>query len=507
MSLKQAPVSELFTPPTLSPAPPPPHVGGTVTGNPGSDVETLDPAKPYGIGIDCHSKFIVVCVLLRSTEHFTRHSRHFNTGWDDLLEAAAWIRELAQPHLATPDAPLDYTLESTGCYHLPVIRALQGTAHIVNPTLAGGSRRKTDKLDAALLAWQDMCALWRTSYVPNDHTQAVRVHLLLRRKSASNARAAINRLNNFLLRFGITLGRHGSLAASNLRPVVEDLIELGVVSPDHELDIPGGTVPESLRPEISRLYADYDGGKKLAAQHLKDAIAQVKSMEFEFGDTVIPGKEALARLQTVPGVGEILAVTWLSEIYTYKRFPNAKALSAYCGCDPSLKVSAGKVTAQVRRKGNSVLHALLLQCAQQLLNRRTDPFGKWGYALASRRAKGGWLKAVGALSRRIACGLYHVQRSNEDFKYTGYGIVEESGVIPNVPVQEMGLSPRLATKLQSLGLTTSHEVQVSFYSGLKKVPGVGDVSLAEISEWLSANTQIKRQRNSASTPEPTECQP
>ena len=58
----------------------------------------------------------------------------------------------------------------------------------------------------------------------------------------------------------------------------------------------------------------------------------------------LPGKEMLQLLQSVPGVGPVTAAVWLAEVVTPRRFPSPKALTAYIGCDPSLKVSAGKVT-------------------------------------------------------------------------------------------------------------------------------------------------------------------
>lgn len=107
---------------------------------------------------------------------------------------------------------------------MPVIRAFAGVPCIVNPTLAGPTKRKTDRLDARMLAWQDMCGLWRESIVPTDAQQAVKAHLLLRRNAGKQARASAARINNLLLRFGITLARHGSLVSGALRPVVEDRV-------------------------------------------------------------------------------------------------------------------------------------------------------------------------------------------------------------------------------------------------------------------------------------------
>ena len=87
-------------------------------------------------------------------------------------------------------------------------------------------------------------------------------------------------------------------------------------------------------------------------------------------------------LESAPGIGRQTAILWMSAIVDPVRFPNAKAIAAYCGCDPSLKVSAGKVTSTVKRKGNPELHGALCRAAASLVKAHKEPFGKWGYNIA-----------------------------------------------------------------------------------------------------------------------------
>ena len=148
-----------------------------------------------------------------------------------------------------------------------------------------------------------------------------------------------------------------------------------------------------------------------------------KSISWETGSGTIRGSELFRLLLTVPGVGEVTALTWLGEVCETKRFPNAKALAAFCGCDPSLKVSAGKVTAMVRRKGNAGMKRALIQAARMLLTRRSEAFGRWGFSIYKRRGKGGWFKAVGAVARRSVQALYWVHRKGEVFSYAQYELL------------------------------------------------------------------------------------
>ena len=52
--------------------------------------EQIQALKPYGIGIDTHSKFISVCVLIKTGNCVRRWEHDFTTDWHDLLAAREW---------------------------------------------------------------------------------------------------------------------------------------------------------------------------------------------------------------------------------------------------------------------------------------------------------------------------------------------------------------------------------------------------------------------------------
>ena len=68
-------------------------------------------------------------------------------------------------------------------------------------------------------------------------------------------------------------------------------------------------------------------------------------------------------LQSIPGIGEKIAATIISEIGEIDRFNNAKKLVAFAGVDPSV-YSSGKFTASVnritKRGSNRLRHALYM---------------------------------------------------------------------------------------------------------------------------------------------------
>ena len=167
---------------------------------------------------------------------------------------------------------------------------------------------------------------------------------------------------------------------------------------------------------FKEMYRNFDFHAEEEKRYMAMAIDKAKRMRWETESGVfVSGDELISKLCTVPGVGETTAVLWLSIIITPSRFPNSKSISAYCGLDPSLKVSAGKVTSTVKRGGNKLLHYYLNMSANILLRSRTDNFGVWGYNLY--KSSGKWKKASNAVARKICVAMFYVNKLNVPFSY------------------------------------------------------------------------------------------
>jgi hypothetical protein len=196
---------------------------------------------------------------------------------------------------------------------------------------------------------------------------------------------------------------------------------------------------------------------------------------------------------TVPYVGELTILVWLTEIVTPLRFPTAKHVAAFCGCDPSLKVSAGKTTAHVRRKGNENLHHALLQVAGICINQHREPFGQWGYTIFKRHVKGGYKKACGAVARRLSTALYFCHKRNENFTYENYTFFKTE--VPEIPVKDIDFTTRVKNMLIDNNITSSKQMCDLFMAGsLFKIKGFGNKAISEVEAWIRANdtTKIKK---------------
>jgi hypothetical protein len=178
----------------------------------------------YGIGIDCHSRFYQFVLLYRQNTDIVSKEWTVPARWSALVEIRRELESfLSSIGLFDPSIGLRYTLESTGTYHTPCVLALEGVPTIVNPSIASSAKRKTDRLDALLLARWSITGLWSPSYVPPPEIETLRVLLLLRSTQKRIALQHRNQINNILLRFGYTLALNGNLMGGEVRAKIEDI--------------------------------------------------------------------------------------------------------------------------------------------------------------------------------------------------------------------------------------------------------------------------------------------
>ena len=140
--------------------------------------------KQYGVGCDCHAKFLQISVLVKRDITVLEYKREFNTDWDSVVRARDWILSVLETCASPPanvSGGIHYCIESTSVYHVVVLRAWGGIPSVINPSIAGASKKKTDVLDARQLAIFDLTGTWRESFVPSVEIYELRV-LLAERK-------------------------------------------------------------------------------------------------------------------------------------------------------------------------------------------------------------------------------------------------------------------------------------------------------------------------------------
>ena len=443
--------------------------------------------KDYGVGIDCHSKFLQISVLVKNGPSVFEYRNQFDTDWQSVVNAKEWVVSVIEtnssPFVHITDE-LHYCIESTSVYHVVVLKAWEGIPSVINPSIAGASKKKTDVLDAKMLAVQDLTGIWPSSFIPSSEVDQLRLLLAERDNFNRLAARTSNRINNSLLKFGYTVGRDGSVTKNTkVREMIED--QISDDPSDHYNVCPEG-IPENVKCVFIEEYMQYDMYRELVRDYDKRIRSMVCSMNWETADSQIPGRQMLKILCTAPGIGEQTAILWLAKIVTPRRFRNEKALAAYCSLDPSLKVSAGKVTSTVKRGGCKELHSALCVAASNLVRRHNEPFGRWGYNIAVN--SGRWKKGISAVARKLAVALYFMSLRGEEFSYEKYRMMTEPDVI-DISIEELAIKEpafrRYVRILISGNIHTAKQMVHSYYlCDLTNIKGLGKKFYGLLKEFI-----------------------
>lgn len=120
------------------------------------------------------------------------------------------------------------------------------------------------------------------------------------------------------------------------------------------------------------------------------------------------------RLQTVPGVGPLVALAFIAQLDTPERFTNADELGSYLALVPGESTTGGKIKrTSTLKAGPRHLKALLVQAAWVLWRtRKGEPLVQWARALADKRGK---RIAIVALARKLAVIMWAMWRHQRPY--------------------------------------------------------------------------------------------
>lgn len=367
-------------------------------------------------GLDVHKKTVVACVLITDPDGTVhKEVRTFSTMTASLLALADWLHALNVEHIA---------IESTGVYWQPVFNLLEDgcTIVLVNAQhMKAVPGRKTDVKDSEWLADLLRHGLLRASFLPPAPIRALR-ELTRYRKTLTQERAQeINRLQKVLETANIKLAMVVTdvLGVSARRMI--DALLTDTYDPAVLADLAYGR----LRAKLPDLRLALDGRiqphhKTLLRQilahitFLEDAIA---ALQQEIDGYLDPMEEAIALLQTIPGVGPIAAATIVAEIGTdMSRFPSAKHLASWAGVCPGNKQSGGKRLSSKPTPGNRWLKAVLGEVAWGVARTRDNYLAAQYQRIARRRGK---YRAAGAIAHSVLVIVYHMLRDKRPYTDLG----------------------------------------------------------------------------------------
>ena len=144
----------------------------------------------------------------------------------------------------------------------------------------------------------------------------------------------------------------------------------------------------------------------------QSAMEQKTTCEKSLGEQQALFREKLERLRTVPGVGEIVALTAIAVFSDVTRFPSAKHAASYAGLVPQTYQS-GETNRQghITRTGSPELRAMLVQAAHTA-RRQSSPLHPFLRDLSLRL---GARRAVIAVAHRLCRVLYAMLRDKTVF--------------------------------------------------------------------------------------------
>jgi transposase len=121
---------------------------------------------------------------------------------------------------------------------------------------------------------------------------------------------------------------------------------------------------------------------------------------------------------TAPGVGTLVALTYISVIDEPKRFAKSSSVGAHIGLTPRRFQSGEEdYTGHISRCGDKLLRTYLYEAAGIILHRvaKWSPLKSWGTRLAKRI---GTKKATVAVARKLAGILHCMLRDGSDFRWS-----------------------------------------------------------------------------------------
>lgn len=182
----------------------------------------------------------------------------------------------------------------------------------------------------------------------------------------------------------------------------------------------GPTTPLRFAGRIKELVSGHATlevvAKALLAAH---AVLLREFASFERKVRTMARADARVRLlMSAPGVGAIVALTYVSAIDDPTRFKSSKGVGAHFGLTPKKYQSGEKdITGRISKLGDGLVRAALYQAAHIILTRpvKGHQLKSWAAKLAKRA---GMKKAKVALARKLAVILHRMWTNNTPFAAT-----------------------------------------------------------------------------------------
>lgn len=244
----------------------------------------------------------------------------------------------------------------------------------------GHHRRKNDPIDAEAIAQAVDTGRIPLAHVLSPARRALRAKLSVRGALVETRAQYVTTIRGLARAAGVLL------PTCHTQNFVAKVRQSKLDQDTQELVAPLITVLETLEHALAKVE------KELSDDAQKDPVVQLCA--------------------TAPGVGLIVAATFVSVIDEAQRFNSASAVGAYLGLVPSESTTGGPKNRRlgaITKQGNSRARAMLVQASWQVLRSRDreDALTIWGNHIANTRGK---KIAVIAVARKLAAVMWAMWR-------------------------------------------------------------------------------------------------
>ena len=189
------------------------------------------------------------------------------------------------------------------------------------------------------------------------------------------------------------------------------------LAPSEYSDPYGKSAREELGKRLEGLPEQTRWATRQMLAQLDSLSEQVREFEKRLEELVEVTPE-MQRLETLPGVGVILAATIALEIGEIRRFASAERLASYSGTTPRVHSSGDRTRyGRTRPDVNRYLKWAFAEAANSVaVNYRRCPERHVSQLYARLRARKGHAKAVGAVARHLAEAAFHVWSRQQAYR-------------------------------------------------------------------------------------------
>jgi len=328
------------------------------------------------IGFDVHKKWIFYCIK-------TQDGTVVGAGkiGGDRPAVRAWAQQRSEPWMGG----LEATLFSGWIYdELKPFAAQLKVAHPPMLKAIAASKKKNDRVDARKMADLLRCDLFPECYMAPSWIRELRRMLRYRNLVVAQAVRLKNRIAGLLMEEGVSYNAR----RLHRKRYFAELLD--------SLETPA-SVLQLLR--LSR-----------ASLEMFQAVERRLIHELQRNSQL---RARVELLQTIPGVGIILALTWALEIAEVTRFGSIRRAISYCGLTSAERESAGKPhRGPISKQRNAQLQTILIEAA------KLAP--RWNSELAALHerelGRGNRNRATLAVARKLVAYLMAVDRSGKPFE-------------------------------------------------------------------------------------------